>query len=61
MALHLIMKATGAVISGSAVIAILLGGGFVPQDLDFYVDRKGFGAMLEFFMHQEYRIVTTES
>lgn len=55
-----IMKSTDAVILGLAVIVILLGGGFVPQDLNFYVDSKGFAAMLVFPMDHEYRVVMTE-
>jgi hypothetical protein len=39
-ALRAIMAATGAVISGSTALAVLLGGEFVPQDLDIYVNTK---------------------
>ena len=39
-ALRAIMAATGAAISGSTALAVLLGGEFVPQDLDIYITQK---------------------
>lgn len=59
--LRSVMIGTGAVISGSVVVSVLVGGGFVPRDLDFYVDSKGFGVMLMFLMDHGYRVVTSES
>lgn len=56
-ALRAIMAATGAVISGSTALAVLLGGEFVPQDLDIYVNAKGFTAMLVFLMNHGYQVV----
>ena len=50
-ALRTVMVATGAVISGSTALAILLRGEFVPQDLDIYVDAEGFTTMLVFLMN----------
>ena len=59
-ALRTIMVATGAVISGSTALAVLLGGEFVPQDLDIYVDAKGFNAMLVFLMNHRYQVVVPQ-
>lgn len=55
--LRSIMVATGVVISGSAALAVLLGGVFAPQDLDFYVEGKGFGTMLVFLMNHGYQVI----
>ena len=57
--LQSVMKATGAVISGSAALAVLFGGEFMPQDLDFYVNEKGFTTMLTFLMNQNYQVTTS--
>ena len=51
------MVATRVVISGSTALAVLLGGEFVPQDLDIYVNAKGFPAMLEFLLNHGYQVV----
>ena len=56
-ALQAIMAATGAVISGSTALAVLLGGEFVPQDLDIYVSAKGFAAMMVFLTDHGYQVV----
>jgi hypothetical protein len=56
-ALKPVMMATGAVISGSAALAVLLGGEFVPQDLDIYVNANGFAEMLVFLMDHGYKLV----
>jgi hypothetical protein len=56
-ALQPIMVATGAVISGSTALAILLRGEFLPQDLDIYVNAKGFAAMLAFLMNHGYQVM----
>ena len=56
-ALRPIMAATGAVISGSTALAVLLGGEFVPHDLDIYVNTKGFGAMLAFLTNHGYQVI----
>jgi hypothetical protein len=56
-ALRAIMAATGAVISGSTALAVLLGGEFVPHDLDIYVNTKGFTAMLLFLVNHGYQVV----
>ena len=55
-ALRAIMAATGAAISGSTALAVLLGGEFVPQDLDIYVNTKGFTAMLAFLKNHGYQV-----
>ena len=55
--LRSIMVSTRAVISGSTALAILLGGEFVPQDLDIYINAKGFAAMLVFLMDHGYQVV----
>ena len=60
-ALRAIMVATGAVISGSTALAVLLRGEFVPQDLDIYVNAKGFTAVLAFLVNHGYRVVISES
>lgn len=56
-ALRAAMVATGAVISGSTALAVLLKGEFVPQDLDIYVNAKGFAAMLAFLTNHGYQVV----
>ena len=53
------MKTTGTVISGSAALAVLFRGEFMPQDLDFYVNEKGFTTMLLFLMDQNYQVTTS--
>ena len=58
-ALRAIMVATGAVISGSTALAVLLRGEFIPQDLDIYVDAKGFTAILVFLTNHGYQVTTT--
>jgi hypothetical protein len=57
-ALRATMAATGAVISGSTALAVLLRGEFVPQDLDIYVNAEGFTAMLMLLMDHGYQVVT---
>ena len=59
-ALRAIMVATGAVISGSTALAVLLRGEFVPQDLDIYVNAKGFTAVLAFLMNHGYHVVISQ-
>lgn len=56
-ALRTTMAATGAVISGSTVLAVLLGGDFVPQDLDIFVNDKGFAEMLVFLVNHGYQVM----
>jgi hypothetical protein len=58
IALRTIMVATGAVISGSTALAVLLRGEFVPQDLDIYVNEKGLAGILTFLTNHRYQIVT---
>ena len=55
--LRAIMTDTRAVISGSTALAVLLGGEFVPQELDIYVNAKGFIAILGFLMDHGYQVV----
>ena len=57
--LQSVMKTTGTVISGSAALAVLFRGEFMPQDLDFYVNKKGFTTMLLFLMDQNYQVTTS--
>ena len=52
-----IMLTTGAVISGSAALAVLQGGEFIPQDLDIYVTSKNMAAVLVFLQEQNYAVV----
>ena len=51
-----VMLATGAVISGSAALAILHAGEFVPQDLDIYVPSKNMATALVFLLEQGYSV-----
>ena len=55
--LRSIMVSTGAVISGSTALAVLLGDEFIPQDLNIYINAKGFAAMLVFLMDHGYHLV----
>jgi hypothetical protein len=57
--LQAILAATGAVISGSTALAVLVGGEFVPQDLDIYVNAKGFTTMLAFLLDHGYQVIPT--
>ena len=59
MTLQSVMKATGAVISGSAALAILFENMFMPQDFNFYVNEKGFRTMLIFLTNQNYQVTTS--
>ena len=52
--LQALMITTGAVISGSAVLAVLHTGDFVPQDLDIYVTSRNFATVLVFLNEQGY-------
>lgn len=56
VAMRALMAATGAVISGSAALAILQPGRFSPKDLDIYVTAPGFAAMLVFLRSEGYEI-----
>ena len=56
--LRAILASTGAVISGSTALAVLLGGEFIPQDLDIYVNAEKFNAMLAFLINHGYQVVT---
>lgn len=58
IALRTIMATTGAVISGSTALAVLLRGEFVPQDLDIYVNAKGLAGMISFLTNHGYQVVT---
>jgi len=49
------MAATGAIISGSAALALLHHQVFSPHDLDFYVLQDGYVSLLEFVQHHGYR------
>ena len=40
----------------STALSVLLGGEFVPHNLDIYVNAKGFSAMLVFLMNHEYQV-----
>jgi len=51
-----VMLATGAVISGSAALAVLQIGEFVPQDLDIYVTSKNLAVVLVFLQEQGYKV-----
>ena len=51
-----VMLMTGAVISGSAALAVLHAGTFVPRDLDIYVTSKNMATMLVFLLEQCYSI-----
>lgn len=51
-----VMLTTGAVISGSAALAILHAGEFVPQDLDIYVTSKNMATALVFLLEQGYSV-----
>jgi hypothetical protein len=51
-----VMLTTGAVISGSAALAVLHAGEFVPQDLDIYVTSKNMATVLVFLLEQRYSI-----
>ena len=53
-----IMTTTGAVISGSAALAVLQEEKFVPQDIDIYVTSKNIAAVLAFLLEQGYKLVT---
>jgi hypothetical protein len=58
--LRAIMVATGAVISGSTALAVLLRGEFVPRDLDIYVNARYLTAMLVFLSNHGYQVVTPQ-
>jgi hypothetical protein len=51
-----VMLMTGAVISGSAALAVLHAGDFVPQDLDIFVTSKNTATVLVFLLEQGYSI-----
>jgi len=51
-----VMMTTGAVLSGSAALAVLQGGKFVPQDLDIYVTSTNFAILLVFLNEQGYNV-----
>ena len=51
-----VMLTTGAVISGSAALAVLQPGEFVPQDLDIYVTSKNFATVVVFLKEQGYNV-----
>ena len=51
-----VMQTTGAIISGSAALAVLHAGEFVPQDLDIYVTSKNMATVLVFLLEQGYSI-----
>ena len=51
-----VMVTTGAVISGSAALAVLLEGEFVAQDLDIYVTGGHLGTVLVFLQEQGYNV-----
>ena len=51
-----VMVTTGAVISGSAALAVLNAGEFVPQDLDIYVTSKNTATVLVFLLEQGYSV-----
>jgi len=50
------MVDTGAVLSGSAALALLHPDDFVPNDLDFYVVAHGFAGVLVFIQNHGYKI-----
>ena len=52
-----VMITTGAVISGSVALAVLLGGEFVAQDLDIYVVAEHMGTVLVFLEEQGYKVI----
>ena len=54
--MRLMMVHTGAVLSGSAALALLHGNKFEPNDLDFYVTAFGFSGILEFVLNHGYKI-----
>ena len=54
--LRAIMWTTGAVISGSAALAILLRGEFVPQNLDICVTSDNVALVLVYLQDQGYKI-----
>jgi len=58
--LRAIMVTTGAMISGSAALAVLHTGKFVPQDLDIYVTSENFAAVLLFLQEQGYEVQMPE-
>jgi hypothetical protein len=51
------MRETGAVISGSAALALLHPLSFEPNDLDFYVSSPGYSYVLRFIEDFGYKIV----
>ena len=54
--LRAVMLNTGAVISGSAALAVLQPGEFVPQDLDIYVTSKNLATVIVFLNEQGYDV-----
>ena len=52
--LQALMITTGAVITGSAVLAVLHTGDFIPQDLDIYIMSRNFVTILVFLNEQGY-------
>ncbi len=54
--LRAVMLNTGAVISGSAALAVLQPGEFVPQDLDIYVTSKNLATLIVFLNEQGYDV-----
>jgi hypothetical protein len=55
-----IMVTSGAVISGSAALAVLHTGKFIPQDLDIYVTSENLAAVLVFLQEQGYKVQIPE-
>ena len=54
--MQVVMLTAGAVISGSAALAVLHAGKFVPQDLDIYVTSKNMVTILVFLLEQRYSV-----
>lgn len=56
--LRLILKASGAIISGSAALSVLHDNSFEPDDIDFYVLPKGFPILMTYLTETGYRLST---
>jgi len=54
VALRAQLATTGAIISGSAALALLHPESFFPNDLDFYVSRGGYASLLSFVQDYGY-------
>jgi len=50
------MTCSGAVLSGSAALALVLPGTFVPKDLDFYIPRNRAAMVITYFEKLEYEL-----